>query len=257
MGVVNRLRGMIHRGDFPDGRLPTEPALAVALQASRGTLRRALAQLEHEGLIIRKHGSGTYVNQAVLRIETRLDEVWDFSEMIRLAGYESSVEHIETRLEAAEPDLQAKLALEPGAEVIAVTNLFLADRQPVIYCLDVIPGKLVREAYAPAELHGPIYAFLQRRCHQQVSYNITEIHAVNAGTPVAAALQCGEGAALHYFDEVGYNASHQPILYSQEYYLPDLFCFQMIRRMMPDSPDAAARDLPTRSERSVLRKENR
>ena len=224
---------MIHAGDFPDGRLPAEPAIALELQASRGTLRRALAQLEHEGLIFRKHGSGTYINQRVLRIATRMDEVWDFSEMIRLAGYEPGVQHIETRLEHPSPLYQSKLNIEASAEVIAVANLFLADQRPVIYCLDVVPGQLVRQAYAPEELHGPIYAFLKRRCHQQVSYNIAEVHAINADEGIAGFLKCRPGAALHYFDETGYNPAHQPILYSQEYYIPELFCFQTVRRMMP------------------------
>jgi GntR family transcriptional regulator len=228
---------MIHSGAFPDGRLPTEPAIALRLNASRGTVRRALAQLEHEGLIFRKHGSGTYINQAVLRIATRIDEVWDFAEMIRLAGYEPGVEHIETRLELASPLYQTKLNLNATAEVIAVANLFLASGRPVIYCLDVIPGHLVRQAYAPEELHGPIYTFLNRRCQQQVKYNVMDVQAVNAEAHISAFLKCRPGAALHYFDEVGYNPDNQPVLYSQEYYIPDVFCFQAVRRMMPAQPE--------------------
>jgi GntR family transcriptional regulator len=230
--LTDRLRMLIYAGAFTEGRLPTEPAIAREFHASRGTVRRALAQLEHEGLLIRKHGSGTYINQAVQQISTRMDEVWDFSEMIRLAGYAPGVQHIATRLEPATPAVQSQLNLEATAEVIAVANLFLADSRPVIYCLDVIPGRLVRQAYAPEELHGPIYEFLRRRCGQQVSYNITAVQAVNAGAPIAGHLGCSPGAALHYFEEVGYNAEHEPILYSQEYYVPDAFAFKIVRRLM-------------------------
>ena len=230
--VVDQLRAMIHAGAFPDGRLPSEPALASELKVSRGTMRRAIEKLEHEGLIIRKHGSGTYINPVVLHISTRLDEVWDFTEMIRLAGFEPAVRHLETRLESASPLYQAKLNLDATAEVITVANLFLAGGRPVIYCTDIIPGHLVRQAYAPEELHGPIYTFLSKRCQQQVSYNIAEVHAVNAEPLVASALNCQPGAALHYFDETGYNALHQPVLYSQEYYIPDFFRFNTVRRMM-------------------------
>jgi GntR family transcriptional regulator len=237
--LVDRLRAMIRSGAFPDDRLPTEPVLAKDLSASRGTVRRALAQLEHEGLIIRKHGSGTYINPAVLTINTRMDEVWDFSEMIRLAGYEPGVQHIETRLEPASPEYGDKLNLDAAAEVIAVANLFLADRRPVIYCLDVIPGHLVRQAYAPEELYGPVYTFLYRRCHQQVSYNIAEVCAVNADEILSGLLKCPLGTALHDFEEIGYNAENEPIIFSQEYYLPDVFCFQAVRRMMSTPGESA------------------
>jgi DNA-binding GntR family transcriptional regulator len=85
MELLDRLRSMIHAGVFPDGRLPTEPEIAGELKVSRGTLRRALAQLEHEG-VFRKHGSGTYISR-VLRITTAWMKCGIF-EMIHLSGYE-------------------------------------------------------------------------------------------------------------------------------------------------------------------------
>jgi GntR family transcriptional regulator len=45
-------------------RLPTEAVLAEQLGCAVGTLRKALAELESQGLIERRHGSGNYVKQA-------------------------------------------------------------------------------------------------------------------------------------------------------------------------------------------------
>jgi DNA-binding GntR family transcriptional regulator len=45
-------------------RLPTEALLAAQLGCAVGTLRKSLSELEAEGLIERRHGSGTYVKQA-------------------------------------------------------------------------------------------------------------------------------------------------------------------------------------------------
>lgn len=45
-------------------RLPPEAKLASDLGCAVGTLRKSLAQLELQGLIERRHGSGTYVKQA-------------------------------------------------------------------------------------------------------------------------------------------------------------------------------------------------
>ena len=42
-------------------RLPGELALCEAYHCSRETVRHALALLEEEGLVIRMHGSGTYL----------------------------------------------------------------------------------------------------------------------------------------------------------------------------------------------------
>ncbi|MCX5208412.1 LacI family transcriptional regulator [Kitasatospora sp. NBC_00240] len=60
--LADRLRREIGRGVWPAGsRLPTEPELARAHQASVSTVRRAVAELVAEELVVRRQGSGTYV----------------------------------------------------------------------------------------------------------------------------------------------------------------------------------------------------
>ncbi|MFB2532948.1 FadR/GntR family transcriptional regulator [Paracoccus sp. p4-l81] len=56
--VLARIRAML--AARPAGRLPTERDLAEQLGAGRRAIRRALEVLEDEGLVWRKHGSGTY-----------------------------------------------------------------------------------------------------------------------------------------------------------------------------------------------------
>ena len=229
--VAARLRSLIGNQSFEEGRLPSEPELARLLGASRSTIRQALAELEMGGIISRKQGVGTFVNQRVLNIRTRLEEVWDFSEMIRLSGYTAGTRHCEMDLIPVQPEVAGKLGLAPGDEVISTANVFLADDVPVIYCLDIIPAGLVRRAYREEELHGPVYTFLEKRCDQRVEYNITEILPVVADARLAKLLECEEGAPLHYFEEVGYNADDLPIIYSEEYYRPEYFCFKVVRKM--------------------------
>ena len=43
------------------GQLPNETALAMQMGVSAGTMRKALDQLEREGLVVRKQGRGTFV----------------------------------------------------------------------------------------------------------------------------------------------------------------------------------------------------
>jgi GntR family transcriptional regulator of arabinose operon len=43
-----------------DQKLPTEHALIDQFQVSRGTVRHALAELEHEGVVYKIQGSGTF-----------------------------------------------------------------------------------------------------------------------------------------------------------------------------------------------------
>ena len=60
--VAATLRGRIAHGEFRPGmRLPSERVLAVRLGVSRVTVVRALTRLRLEGLVVTRHGSGTFV----------------------------------------------------------------------------------------------------------------------------------------------------------------------------------------------------
>ncbi len=60
--VVERFRLLILDGVLrPGDRLPAERQLALDLDVSRPILRDALAQLEADGLIVARHGEGTFI----------------------------------------------------------------------------------------------------------------------------------------------------------------------------------------------------
>ena len=58
------LHAAIRAGHWkPGGRLPTESELSRVTRLSLGTVQRALRELADEGIVVRTHGSGTYVGQ--------------------------------------------------------------------------------------------------------------------------------------------------------------------------------------------------
>src|SRR3954471_7005220 len=63
--VSRQLRADIAAGRYSSGaRLPSEPQLVKQFGVSRPTVARALLDLQHEGLIERRAGSGPYVRGA-------------------------------------------------------------------------------------------------------------------------------------------------------------------------------------------------
>jgi len=60
--TLEQIRRLAHESRGRGGaRLPSERSLAERLGVSRATVAKALAGLEREGLVARRHGSGTYV----------------------------------------------------------------------------------------------------------------------------------------------------------------------------------------------------
>jgi GntR family transcriptional regulator len=62
--IADRLRDQIDSGELQPGeRLPSEPDLVRQFDASRNTVRLAIALLTNQGLVVTRQGLGTFVNE--------------------------------------------------------------------------------------------------------------------------------------------------------------------------------------------------
>jgi CheY-like chemotaxis protein len=93
---ARRAHALLHErilaGEFPDGaRLPAHTQLAADFGIAVLTLRQALARLEHEGLVSREQGRGTFVRRRpgsrVLVVEDSSEELRLLCQRVEQAGY--------------------------------------------------------------------------------------------------------------------------------------------------------------------------
>ena len=72
--IVNQVKYLVASGRLKPGQeLPTIRALAERLLINPNTVIHAYAELEKDGVIVRRHGSGTYVAETVARNTTEAD----------------------------------------------------------------------------------------------------------------------------------------------------------------------------------------
>lgn len=126
-------------------KLPSENDLSKALGISRVTLRRALGQLESEGMILRKHGQGTFVNEEALKVKVNLSEMIDFSDIIRKAGQKPSHEITLLCEKKADTDLAQLLDVEPGEVLIEVEYALYAGTVQAIIARGYFPKTILGE----------------------------------------------------------------------------------------------------------------
>lgn len=98
--ITSKLRQAIESGAFNNGdQLPPERQLALALSTARSTVRKALDQLEQEKLVVRRVGSGTFVNYSA-PTQSVSEEIAYLISPMQLIETRFSVEPYMTRLAA-------------------------------------------------------------------------------------------------------------------------------------------------------------
>jgi DNA-binding GntR family transcriptional regulator len=225
------LRQAIAKGTFrPGTQLPTEAELCQMLGVSRTVVREALRVLEEDGLVARRHGVGTFVrDHPILK---NLNFNFGISEMIESAGLSHGTSYLQIRHELAEGEIAVQLRVPVEAELITVERVRTADSRPVVYSLDTLTESLVERAGFDLQLlrSQSIYSLLQTSAGQVIEYGIARLMPMAAPDFVAEKLQLPPNSLTLYIVQTDYSPDDEPLVYSQEYHLPDEFDFIVWRR---------------------------
>ena len=139
--------------------IPSERQLSVDLGVSRLTVRAALDDLAREGYLVRRRGSGTYVQQPKISQQLTMTS---FSEDMRRRGMAPSSTTLSLTRQLAGPRLARFLNVSPGDEIVVVKRLRLADGVSMAIETLHIPAGVV-PGVEPRDLEGSFYELLRTR----------------------------------------------------------------------------------------------
>jgi GntR family transcriptional regulator len=126
------LREAINQHVFgPDEALPAERQLAADLSISRITVRKAIDGLVEEGLLVRRPGSGNFINA---KVEKNFAKLTSFSEDMRARGRTPRSVWLKRSEGTVTPEEALRLRLSPGAPVYRFNRIRFADEVPM--CLE-------------------------------------------------------------------------------------------------------------------------
>lgn len=117
--------------------LPSENALSKLYQVNRHTIRRAVDELVRDGIVVRQHGKGMFVQapsiQYPIVARTR------FTETIESHGLTSSSRVIGSCIEPAYGELVRSLAIAEASELVCLETVREMDGIPFCLCRHFLP----------------------------------------------------------------------------------------------------------------------
>ncbi|WP_096435349.1 GntR family transcriptional regulator [Alteribacter populi] len=225
--VIDRIKEDIEKGRYEPGqRLPSEFELSKQLGVSRATLREALRMLEDESVIIRRHGVGTFINSKPL-FSSGIEELNSVTDMIRRSHMEPGTIFLSSSVQAANEEDRMRFNDDELDELIIIERVRTADDQPVVYCLDKLPKKLLPEFVSHKE--ESIFNQLEA-AGTAISYALTQIEPLGFHEKVSETLQCEPETSLLTLKQMHYDDDEKPVLYSLNYFRADKFKFHVIRK---------------------------
>jgi GntR family transcriptional regulator len=217
--IVLILEKRIREGLYKPGeRIPSESELSSEFGVSRSSLRTALAKLESTGLLLIKHGEGTFVSSLFTDNNGLLGAIWQYDHLIRLHGKKPSTKAITVKKESASVEIAKKLRLGQDELVVITERLFFADDVPVILTNDYFPLKLFDIPIEQVDFNHSITEILKKYCNQEINYSNAKLEAISADNRTKELLGLNQCAPLLLLREVFYNSREdRPIIFTLSY----------------------------------------
>lgn len=202
----------------PEDALPAERQMAADLDISRITVRKAIDGLVSEGVLVRRPGSGNFINT---RIEKNFSKLTSFSEDMRARGRTPHSVWLRRSEGTVTPDEAMRLRLSPGSRVYRFHRMRYADDVPM--CLEY--ATIVASCLPSLDaVDLSMYEALEKAGNRPVRA-LQRLSALLLNTEQASLLQMKEGDAGLAVERLGFLRDGRTVEFCRSYFRGDMYDF--------------------------------
>jgi GntR family transcriptional regulator len=190
----------IAAGDFADG-FPGEHALTASYGLSRHTVREALRQLRHDGVLVVERGRVTRLAEVPV-IQQPLGALYSLFTAVEATGMSqhSTVRALELR---TDPATATMLEMAPDAPLVYLERLRMAGGLPLALDRAWLPAEVAEPLLSADFTHTALYIELDTRCGIRLTGGREDITAVVPEPADAALLELDERTAALSITRLG------------------------------------------------------
>jgi GntR family transcriptional regulator len=205
----------------PGDALPSERDIASRADISRVTVRKAVQDLVRSGVLVQRHGSGTFVAPRVERVEQSLSRLTSFTEDMARRGMTVRSHWLDRGIYPPSPDEMMVLGLSSKELVARVSRLRIADGTPLAIERASLSAAVLPD---PETVGSSLYATLGANGCRPVRA-VQRISAANLGEADARLLDVPAGAASLNIERISYLATGKVIEFTRSIYRGDAYDF--------------------------------
>lgn len=208
--------------------LPGEPELSDSLKVSKMTIRQAMSKLVREGYVQRHRGRGTFVCQP--KVDIQLPLFASFTRDMHSRGFIPRTETLSIQKVNASPRQAKMLQLDPGAPLVRLVRLRLADEVPMVLETTWLNGALLPGLAEYADIPS-LYRLLEEE-YSIVPTRARQVAEAASATPDEARhLGIAPGMPVLLFESVLLNQHDIPVEITKAVYRGDRYklYFERIR----------------------------
>jgi GntR family transcriptional regulator len=224
--IQSSIRKRIDAGQLrPGDPVSSERDLAKLHQVSLMTARHALAYLEHEGVVERRRGIGTFVATPKIHF----NKLMSYTEQMAARSLNAGSKVLGLKIIDNEPEVAARLSLAPNDPIIKLERLRHAAEEP--FALETC---YLSSNEFPELLNAPLgreslFAILERNYDVKLGYADEEIDATAADPHTAELLAVPRREPLLRIRQVIFSTKGKALMYVLGIYRSDRHNF-VIRR---------------------------
>jgi GntR family transcriptional regulator len=194
----------------PGARLPGDHDLCSAYDVSRTVVRQALLELEHEGVIRRERGRGTFVGE--LRTSRGFGGalVGTFEDIQGDEGAQHS-RVVRREIVPATLAVASDLSVAPGSLVVEIERIREVDEVPWAYTRTQLPLDVGRPLLDVELEDVSLFGVLERKFGIQFDRAARSIEADLADSHIAESLGIREGSPVLVMRSVSFDNTGRPI----------------------------------------------
>lgn len=210
-------------------KLPTEQELSSKFGVSRVTLRSALADIEREGKITRRQGSGTYISPSFDNMKLDLFRMKTYGQLIQEAGHYLKVESFITKI-VDTPEFVRESKLYDREKMVMTVRIFYADSQIAVVCIDFLSNEYEKNIDELKEYSDSIFEYLKKNHNIKLTVGSIKFHGANDNdlnlyTDIKHKLP----KKYLIIEGIEYSIDNEPVLFTKEYINTDIIQITAVR----------------------------